>query len=430
MRKYFSNQHKLKVRQVILLRDKRTGKHKGCAYVELKKIEDVAKAVALSGQPPNFQRFPILVKASEAEKNYVTAKSQTTLTASQMGMGATVNVKEPLLDEKGNRIEAQKVYVGGLSPTITSEQLFALFSPFGQLEKVSMQMDSATGASKGFAFLSFRDPKEANLAIQTMANQSLAGKPIKTGWANQVSSVAGVPVVTSDQFPADAKDRATKAYQVLAQFTLGVDITGQSLPQAMFLTTSAGTTVPYSAVLAAATTKTPYAVVPGIPSAVPTMATASRVPTVAEARASLANSVLASTAVLPPVLMAAQSPIVAAPLPQQNAPVVTEEEAKKVGNADHPTMHILVHNMYDKDTETEPGWEKEIKEEFVEECSKFGKILRVVVMSKEPGGKIYASFDSISGAQSCASSLAGRWFDKRLLRVEFVTEDQLPRNTP
>lgn len=418
---------------MILLRDKRTGKHKGCAYVELKRIEDVAKAVALSGQPPNFQRFPILVKASEAEKNHVTAKSQTTLTASQMGMGATVNVKEPLLDEKGNRIEAQKVYVGGLSPTITSEQLFALFSPFGQLEKVSMQMDSATGASKGFAFLSFRDPKEANLAIQTMANQSLAGKPIKTGWANQVSSVAGVPVVTSDQFPTDAKDRATRAYQVLAQFTLGVDITGQSMPHAMLLTTHAGTTVPYSAALAAATAKTPYAVTPGIPNAVPTMAAASRVPTVAEARASLANSVLASTAglpaVLPPILMA--PPIAAAPpQQQQHAPVLSEEEAKKVGNADHPTMHILVHNMFDKDTETEPGWEKEIKEEFVEECSKFGKILRVVVMSKEPGGKIYASFHSVSGAQSCASSLAGRWFDKRLLLVEFVTEDQLPPSTP
>lgn len=394
----------------------------------------VAKAVALSGQPPNFQRFPILVKASEAEKNYVTAKSQTTLTASQMGIGATVNVKEPLLDEKGNRIEAQKVYVGGLSPTITSEQLFALFSPFGQLEKVSMQMDSATGASKGFAFLSFRDPKEANLAIQTMANQSLAGKPIKTGWANQVSSVAGVPVVTSDQFPADAKDRATKAYQVLAQFTLGVDITGQSLPQAMLLTTNAGTTVPYSAALAAATAKTPYAVAPGIPSAVPAMVAASRVPTVAEARASLANSVLASTVglptVLPPVLMAPPIAVAAPPQQQHHAPVLSEEEAKKVGNADHPTMHILVHNMYDKDTETEPGWEKEIKEEFVEECSKFGKILRVVVMSKEPGGKIYASFDSVSGAQSCASSLAGRWFDKRLLRVEFVTENQLPPSTP
>jgi len=82
--------------------------------------------------------------------------------------------------------------------------------------------------------------------------------------------------------------------------------------------------------------------------------------------------------------------------------------------------------MFDKDQETEPGWENEIREEFEEECTKFGKILTVTVMSKEPGGKIYAAFDSVEGAQKCASSLAGRWFDKRQLRVEFVPDDELP----
>ncbi len=82
--------------------------------------------------------------------------------------------------------------------------------------------------------------------------------------------------------------------------------------------------------------------------------------------------------------------------------------------------------MFDKDQETEEGWEEEIRLDFEEECSKYGKITKVVVMSQEPGGKIYASFETIDGAKTCASTLAGRWFDKRQLRVEFVQEDAVP----
>ena len=80
---------------------------------------------------------------------------------------------------------------------------------------------------------------------------------------------------------------------------------------------------------------------------------------------------------------------------------------KQVGRSENPSQYILVHNMYNKDEETEPGWEAEIKEEFEEECSQYGKILDVKVMSKEPGGKIYASFETVDGAQKCTSSIAG-----------------------
>jgi RNA-binding protein 39 len=378
LRKFFSSKHQIKVNEVIFLQDKKTGKHKGSAYVELRRMADIPKAVELSGQPPSFQRFPILVKASEAEKNYVASKSQITLTAAQMG--AAFN-HAPLLDEQGNRIEAQKVYVGGLAPSVTNEQLFALFAPFGELEKVALQMEASTGVSKGFAFLSFRDPKEGNLAIQTMSNQNVAGKPIKTGWASQISTT-GVPVVTSDEFPPGAKEKATNCYQLLASFTMGVDITK-----------GAGTA---KRATAPAMTMAP-----------------SRILTVADARASLANA-------------AATAAVVAAVNLPPEFDTAPDDDATKVGNAHAPTKNILVHNMYDKDSETTAGWEKELKEEFEEECGKYG-LTGVVVMYKEPGGKIYASFDSIKGAESCACSLAGRWFDKRQLRVEYVLDDQVPK---
>lgn len=88
-----------------------------------------------------------------------------------------------------------------------------------------------------------------------------------------------------------------------------------------------------------------------------------------------------------------------------------------------PSKNILVRNMFDKDEETEEGWEEDIKLDFEEESSKHGNIISVKVMSKEVGGKIYSSFETQDGARACAENLAGRWFDKRQLRVEFVSDE-------
>jgi RNA-binding protein 23/39 len=378
IRRYFRNKVGCVVREVILLRDKRTGHHKGCAYVQFGDIEDVNKAVSVTGQPPDFQRFPILVKPSEAEKNYAILASSTVLTASMMGTPA---LSKPIISADGKLIEAQKVYIGSLDPSVTDEHIFALFSQFGQLEKVSLQIDPATKTSRGFAFLSYRHPEEANLAIQTMSNQVLAGRAIKTGWASQTSTVQGVDIVTSEKFPTDAAERARKALTVLAQMS---GFSGAALSNASI---SATADRALEAAMAGAN-----------PSS-----TASAVPTVADARANLA-AVRSVGVVL-------------------NSPL----SAKLIGGEEIPTKNILVHNMFDKDQETGDEWQTEIKEDFEEECSKFGKISSIVVMYKEPGGKIYAIFETVEAASQCANNLAGRWFDKRQLRVDFMRDDQMPK---
>jgi RNA-binding protein 39 len=84
--------------------------------------------------------------------------------------------------------------------------------------------------------------------------------------------------------------------------------------------------------------------------------------------------------------------------------------------------------MFDKDEESEKGWAEDVKAEFIEECSQFGKINSVTVMSDQVGGKIYASFDTIEAAVSCTTNLAGRWFDKRQLRVDYMQESELPKD--
>jgi len=169
--RYFKRKVGAKVRDVILLRDKRTGRHKGCAYVELGSLDELDVALGATGKIPDFQRFPILVKLTESEKNVVVGGSTATFTpASAAPVQMTAD---------GKRIESQKVYVGSIDRCVTQAQLYELFSKFGTLDKVLLQMDMTTGISRGFAFLSFRDPKDANLAIQTMSGQMLAGRPLE-----------------------------------------------------------------------------------------------------------------------------------------------------------------------------------------------------------------------------------------------------------
>jgi RNA-binding protein 39 len=108
------------------------------------------------------------------------------------------------------------------------------------------------------------------------------------------------------------------------------------------------------------------------------------------------------------------------------AAAVETQKLALIGNISNPSCHLIIHNMYDKDEETDPGWEVEIKEEFLDEGSKFGKIEHAKVMHLEPGGKIFATFSTLEGAKNCAKNLAGRWFDKRQLRVDYMPEANPP----
>eukprot|EP00986_Skeletonema_menzelii_P010480 scaffold5099_cov135-Skeletonema_menzelii.AAC.2 len=240
----------------------------------------------------------------------------------------------------------------------------------------------------------------------------------KTGWANQQSSAAGIQEVRSDEFPTDSNEKIEKVNQVLLQLT-GSGLTTMlshvdpAQQQALLAAGPAGALgILPSAQLASVADAALDVALGNIPSS----GALSPVPVSADVAAAAAAAPLAGN---PPVVAPAQATASAATTQPSNV-----YDAKVVGRIDRPSNHILVHNMFDKDEETEQGWEEDIKLDFEEECAQHGKISSVVVMSKEAGGKIYAAFDSVDGAMSCAKNLAGRWFDKRQLRVEFV--DSIP----
>ena len=93
--------------------------------MELQKLEDVPYAVQCNGRVPEFQRFPILVRPSESEKNLVNV-----LPGGKEAPGAP----QPVKKKKGS----YRVYVGGIGEGVTKEQIQAVFAFLGPVENVTI----------------------------------------------------------------------------------------------------------------------------------------------------------------------------------------------------------------------------------------------------------------------------------------------------
>ena len=238
----------------------------------------------------------------------------------------------------------------------------------------------------------------------------------KTGWANQQTTDKSIEEVTTAEVPPDANARIQQVHAAMVQLAgTGLVVTPQMTIVGLNPNANANATAAATGASAPAVAATPAASIPAAASSqVEAMAAAAL-----DAAFGAAPAADTSTSAA------------AAPGPPSTAPATAASETAdptKVGGSDSPTTSILVHNMFDKDEEDEEGWPNDIKEEFIEECGKHGKITSVLVMSNDPGGKIYATFETIDGARACAESLAGRFFDKRQLRAEFVQAEDIPKS--
>ncbi|KAH6597382.1 hypothetical protein BASA50_004522 [Batrachochytrium salamandrivorans] len=89
-----------------------------------------------------------------------------------------------------------------------------------------------------------------------------------------------------------------------------------------------------------------------------------------------------------------------------------------------PTMEtrcVLLKNMFNPESETEPNWVEEIADDVKEECSKFGKVLHIAV-DPESRGHVYLKFDSLLSAQAAVKDLHGRFFSGAQVEALYIAD--------
>ena len=71
-----------------------------------------------------------------------------------------------------------KLFVGNLSFNTTENDLQEAFAAHGQVVEANLMMDRMTGRSRGFAFITYSTPEEAQKAISAMKGAQWDGRAL------------------------------------------------------------------------------------------------------------------------------------------------------------------------------------------------------------------------------------------------------------
>jgi RNA recognition motif-containing protein len=70
------------------------------------------------------------------------------------------------------------IYVGNLDYAVTSDELRALFDPFGAVTLAEVQVKSRTGQSRGFGLVEMPNDSQARAAIDALNGQQHRERPL------------------------------------------------------------------------------------------------------------------------------------------------------------------------------------------------------------------------------------------------------------
>jgi RNA recognition motif-containing protein len=86
---------------------------------------------------------------------------------------------------------AQKLFVGGLSFSTSTERLRETFAQAGQVESAAVVTDRDTGQSRGFGFVEMSTAEEADRAIATFNGKDLDGRQLRVERATSGGTRSG-----------------------------------------------------------------------------------------------------------------------------------------------------------------------------------------------------------------------------------------------
>ncbi|KAM7351171.1 RNA-binding protein 39-like protein Caper isoform 3-T6 [Cochliomyia hominivorax] len=196
-----------KVRDVRLITCNKTKRFKGIAYIEFKDPESVALALGLSGQ--RLLGIPIVVQHTQAEKNRI---------------GNAVPTFTPK-----NHTGPMRLYVGSLHFNITEDMLRGIFEPFGKIDSIQLIMDSETGRSKGYGFITYHNAEDAKKALEQLNGFELAGRAMKVGNVTERLDMNTTSLDTDEMDRSGIDLGATGRLQLMFKLAEGA---GLAVPQA------------------------------------------------------------------------------------------------------------------------------------------------------------------------------------------------------
>lgn len=85
----------------------------------------------------------------------------------------------------------QKLYVGNLPSSVTRDDLLSLFSPYGDVNSVSVITDRDTGCPRGFAFVEMENTQEAVAASESLHGHEFEGRALKVNVARERQGGSG-----------------------------------------------------------------------------------------------------------------------------------------------------------------------------------------------------------------------------------------------
>ncbi|KAG5191613.1 hypothetical protein JKP88DRAFT_204761 [Tribonema minus] len=379
LKRFFEKATGAPVKNVIMLRDKMTNRHRGFAYVEMQQLDSVPMALQYNNAVPDFQRFPIMVKASEAEKNYLAKEEKAVTAAANSALATAAAAAAAAAMPTGVRIS-------NIHPVVGEDDLMTMVSAVGQVRSLTMDR-AAVAAGAGAADVVFADPASVDACMEKLNGLDIGGRALQVARAPDSQQQAQQQQLLAQQAAAAAA-AAVMAGNASGNWRLDDD------------TGSAGVAMNSNSRVAL---MAKLAQGKGLPA--PEM---------------MGMGGMGGMGMGMGMGGAQQAGVQQQPAMAPGVPPIGGTRS----------FCILIKNMYNAAEETEDGWELDIKEDTEAECSKYGPVLHSYVDAASPGGCVFIMFRHASAAAAAAAALHGRWFAQRMVTIDYVPPNTYVQRFP
>jgi len=374
-----------KVQDVRIIKDSQSRKSKGIAYVEFEKQENVVTAINKSGQM--ICGFPIVVQASQAEKNQAAR------------LAATI---------AGELEVPTKVRVENLHIDIADQDLTDLFTPFGKV--CSVKIEKINGRSSGLGHVEFKSLPDAQKAVAHLNGFDLAGQKLRVLMTSNpppppmpigagVLGGGGQPAMMMGMMQQPGGMPGMPNIITMLQQRAAMAQMGQMQGQQMHQ----------------------------VPNEQLDDNEMGGVHQSAQSRHQLMQKLARNTDLQGMGLFAPSMP---APPPPGMPGMPMGMPGVPMGQA-NPSTYLLLVNMFDPAKEEEKDFHLDIQEDVKEECaSKFGMVMQCVADRLNPNGLVYLQFDSIESAAKAQAGLQGRFFAGKQIQANYLAQAVFDTNIP